>query len=170
MGIAGGIIGYNLPHQLVVMDRQVIVEKPVYIDKLVEVPVYIDRVEIIEKPIIEIVEVEKVIEFKKIVYEKRTDWRFFKTLPEFTTWLEDKMVNLMPPADCDDYAQRLQREAYKDSYFLSIQVVADGKLFDKVVSDDKRLHMGNLVMIDNGIYYVNLQPGDFRIIRICNRD
>ncbi len=174
MGIAGGVVGYNLPRQIVFIEHQVIVEKPVYIDRLreVEKPVYVDRVEIVEKPIIRIVEIEKIVEVEKevIVYRDRTDWRFFESLPEFTTWLEGKLVYLMPPADCDDYAQRLQVLAYRDSYIISAQLVDKGKINGKIVSDNKKFHDGIRVNIGNKIYYVEPQPDLFRIIKISDRD
>jgi len=32
------------------------------------------------------------------------------------------------------------------------------------------LHMGNLVIIGNDIYYVEPQPDDFKIVWLCNKD
>ena len=174
MGITGGVVGYNFPRTPWILERQIVVEKPVYIDRFheTEIPVYVDRVEIVEKPIIQVVEVEKIVEVEKdvIVYRDRTDWRFFESLPEFTTWLEGKLVYLMTPADCDDYAQRLQVLAYRDSYIISAQLVDKGKINGKIVSDNRKFHDGIRVNIGNKIYYVEPQPDLFRIIKICDRD
>lgn len=132
-------------------------------------PVFIDR------PVLEIVTVNvttiKEVEVEKIVYESRTDWRFFETLPEFTAWMEGKLVLLMPPADCDDYAQYLQVAAYKDGYILSAQLVdKDGYLFGKKVIDGTGAHDMIRVNIGNEIFVVEPQPDKFRIIKVGNRD
>jgi len=133
---------------------------------------YIDRWH--EPEVITITEnntIIKEVEVEKVVYEKRTDWRFFETLPEFTTWLEGKLIYLMPPADCDDYAQNLQLEAYKDGYIISAQLVdKDGYLFGKKVIDGTGAHDMIRVNIGNEIYVVEPQSDTFRIIWIGERD
>lgn len=119
-----------------------------------------------------IVEVEKMVEVEKevIVYRDRTDFRFFETLPEFTAWLEGKLHYKFSPADCDDYAQSLQIAAYRKGYIISAQLVDNGNINGKIVSDNKEFHDGIRVNIGNEIYYVEPNPDGFRIIKICNRD
>jgi len=156
------------------------VEVPYVVDRTVVEVVKVPEPYVVEKVVIEVVTVNQTIEkeiIKEVIkYRDRTDWRYFESLTEFTAWVDDKLVVLFPingdtkTADCDDYAERLQREAYKDGYFISVQIVETGRIMGKVVSDNEGLHMGNLVMIGNGVYYVEPQPEKFRIIRICDRD
>jgi len=128
------------------------------------------RPEIIEST--RIVEIDKIVEVEKevIVYRDRTDFKFFETLPEFTTWLDGKLVYLLPPADCDDYARHLQVEAYREGYIISAQLVDNGNINGTIVSDKKEFHDGIRVNIGNEIYYVEPQLDAFRIIKICNLD
>lgn len=149
----------------------IIVEKPVYIDKVIydtiEKPVYLDK----------IIEVEKIITInntiEKIVYEKYPV-RNFKDLAEFAKWVQDKMVRIWlisgEEADCDDYAEHLQSEALKEGYMVSCQVVYNGMLGTRQVSDSPGLHMGNLVIIGNDIYWVEPQSSAFSIVKVCDRD
>jgi len=143
-----------------------IIEVPCFVEvpeyEVVETQVVVEKEVVVEKP------VEVVVE--KMVYTHF--YREYETLAEFTAWVEDNLVVLLPERtfDCDDYAENLQIEAYRDGYLLSCQVVDGGKLFGVTVSSDKRPHMGNLVMIDNDIFFVEPQPGIFRIVKIGYRD
>lgn len=101
-------------------------------------------------------------------------WQEFPDLATLTQWANDHLVNLWfvgdTVADCDDYAARLQLEAYKDGYIMSVQLVQDGKLFGKNISNYTEAHMGNLVMVGNDIYFVEPQPKYFRVVFVCHRD
>lgn len=70
--------------------------------------------------------------------------------------------------DCDDYAREFQRKAARDGYYLSVQLVRDGKLFNRQVTNSYELHMGNLALIGNDVWYVEPQTG--KITWVCNLD
>jgi len=101
-------------------------------------------------------------------------WREFESPAILMSWVKEHLAYLWivgdQVADCDDYALRLQLEAYKDGYFLSVQLIQDGMLNGKNVSNYLQLHMGNLVMIGNEIYFIEPQPNYFRVVFVCNRD
>ena len=99
----------------------------------------------------------------------RTAWRDFESLEEFIGWLDLKYVK----GDCDDYTEYIWGEAYKDGYRMSEQLVYDGKLFNRYVTDTAgqgKGHMGMVVFIGGGYYYFEPYPGNYRIIYICDRD
>ena len=171
IGTTGSFIGCNLPRQPVIKEVRVeipveVAAEPVYIDRVVEKPILYE----VKVPEIFTVNITREIEIEKIVYRDRTDWQFFETLSEFTEWLEGKLVYLLPPADCDDYARHLQIEAYRSGYILSAQLVDNGNINGKIVSDNKNFHDGIRVDIGNEIYYVEPQLDAFRIIKLCDRD
>ena len=125
----------------------------------------------VEVPVI----VEKQVEVEKIVYQPYPV-REFKSLEEFTKWAKHHLISMLPilgyenKADCDDYAEHLQREAAKEGYLVSSVLILDGRCAGKYVIDLPNYHMGNMVMIDNNIYYVEPQPTGFRIVWLCYRD
>uniref|UniRef100_A0A6M3IVD8 Uncharacterized protein n=1 Tax=viral metagenome TaxID=1070528 RepID=A0A6M3IVD8_9ZZZZ len=148
----------------VVEYRTVEVEKPIYIDRWHE-PEIVTVNNTIIKEVIKEVEITRVI---------NNSWREFESLSEFTAWVDGKLTYLMPSSsytvDCDDYALRLQQEAYKDGYFLSVQLVLDGYLWGKRVTNNTEPHMGNLVVIGNEVFFIEPQPDDYRVIKICDKD
>ena len=97
----------------------------------------------------------------------------WESLEQFEGWYESKLTHLLPSSsykvDCDDYAERMQLKALVEGYPLSSHLVINGYILDKKITDEK-LHMGNLVMIGNDIYYVEPQPEHFKIVWVCNRD
>ena len=103
-----------------------------------------------------------------------TNLREFESPGALMSWAKEHLTNLWivgdQVADCDDYALRLQLEAYKDGYLLSVQVIKDGMLNGKNVSNYFESHMGNLAVIGNEIYFIEPQPEYFRIVFVCNRD
>lgn len=129
------------------------IEKPVFIDREVEV--------FVEKVVTEFVEVP--------VYPS---CREFSTLAELASWLDVNMAVLWPVEefDCDDYAERLQIRAASDGYLLSCHLVENGKIYGIRVSDDTGPHMGNMAIVQNDVFFIEPQPGIFRIIKICVRD
>jgi len=69
--------------------------------------------------------------------------------------------------DCDDQARRLQEKAGKDGYRLSVQIVDTGCLCGVEVSP--AAHMGNLAIIGNLVYFVDVTQ-DNLIIKVCELD
>ncbi len=69
--------------------------------------------------------------------------------------------------DCDDQARRLQEKAEKDGYRLSVQIVDTGYLCGVEVSTPA--HMGNLAIIGNLVYFVDVTQGN-AIIKVCELD
>ncbi len=72
--------------------------------------------------------------------------------------------------DCDDHALKLQDEAFKDGYKLSAQLIRDGKLAGVEVSNYKELHMANIAIIGNEVYFIEPQPDCFRVMFVCYLD
>ncbi len=115
----------------------------------------------------------KEVEVDKPVYVNN-EWREFESAAKLMEWSEEHLAVIWivgdQVADCDDYAARLQREAFKDGYLLSLQVISGGMLNGKNVSNYTALHMGNLAMVGNDIYFIEPQPEYFRIVFVCHRD
>jgi hypothetical protein len=115
----------------------------------------------------------KEVEVAKPVYVNN-EWREFESSARLMEWVDEHLAYLWivgdEIADCDDYAARLQREAFKDGYLLSLQIISGGVLNGKNVSNYTELHMGNLAMIGNDIYFIEPQPEYFRIVFVCHRD
>jgi FtsZ-binding cell division protein ZapB len=159
-----------LKQAIAVMQREVEDWKS-YIDSLsaqvVYVPEYHEQTITKEQTII------KEVEVSKPVYVNN-EWREFESPAVLMSWAKEHLANLWivgnKVADCDDYASRLQLEAFKDGYLLSVQLIKNGLLYDKNVSNYVEAHMGNLAMIGNEIYFIEPQPDFFRIVFVCNRD
>jgi hypothetical protein len=113
----------------------------------------------VEYPVIiyEEKEVEKIVEVEKKIYSR--DSRDWESISEFMGWLENLQSRTLvyPDADCDDFAMNVQRAALKDGYMVSCQLVVDGMLWDRHVSDTRGGHFGNLVVIKNDVYYLEPQ-------------
>lgn len=135
-------------------------------EKVIEKPVYVDRVVEVEKIVEEVVEVV-------VIKHRDISVRQWEDLEQFKEWVQANLVSLTPMGnyklDCDDYAMRLQEKALAQGYPLSCHLVVNGHILGKKVSDGY-LHMGNLVIIGNDIYYVEPQPDDFKIVWLCNKD
>jgi len=113
------------------------------------------------------------VEVDKPVYINN-EWREFESPASLMSWVKEHLANLWivgnQIADCDDYASRLQVEAFKDGYLLSVQLVTDGMLYGKNISNFLEPHMGNLAIISNEIYFIEPQPEYFRLVYVCDRD
>jgi hypothetical protein len=110
------------------------------------------------------------VEVERIVNGKFKDWQ---SLGELSDWVEANLTRLIvvgTKTDCDDYALRLQRKAYEQGYSISIQIVKDGLLGGKNVSNYTELHAGCLALVGNEFYFIEPQPEYFRIVYVCNKD
>ncbi len=58
--------------------------------------------------------------------------------------------------DCEDYVLRVQREAVKDGYIVSIALVQNGYYYGVKVTDIKGPHAGGLIRVGEWFYYVEL--------------
>ena len=129
--------------------------------------------------VVEIVTVNNTIEtIKEVPVETpvyiNNEWREWKSLAELTGWVEEHETSLLfigdSEVDCDDFATRMQREAYKDGYFLSVQLIENGILNNYRVFDYPELHMGNFAIVSNNMYYIEPQGQHFRIVFVGYRD
>src|SRR4030042_2439559 len=79
----------------------------------------------------------KEVEVETPVYIN-SQWREFESPAILMSWAKEHLAYLWiigdQVADCDDYAARLQLEAYKDGYLLSVQMIQNGMLNGKNVS------------------------------------
>jgi len=176
MGVIGAGLAIALSYSIAHVE---VIEKPypVYSTNETVRIEYVDRPVITEKIVTVNVTLEKITILEKIVKEPiyiNGEWREFESLGVLTEWAEKHLADIWmvgsKMADCDDYAERLQTEAYKDGYLLSSQLVTGGMLNGKNVSNFTEVHMGNLAMVGNAIYFIEPQPEYFRVIFVCNRD
>jgi len=107
--------------------------------------------------------------------------RDFTSYEELKLWLEVNggivlvaddngiisLTTISEQNDCDDQARRLQEKAEKDGYRLSVQIVDTGYLCSVKVSPPA--HMGNLAIIGNLVYFVDVTQGNM-IIKVCELD
>lgn len=114
---------------------------------------YIERIidHYVETP----VEVEVVREVPQRLIE-------FSSLEELKEWLErndvDSRIPSYPGFDCDDYAYQLQKNAAKDGYIISTELIIE----------NGELHMLNSALIGNDIYFI--EPQDDEVWFYCSRD
>jgi hypothetical protein len=98
----------------------------------------------------------------------------FPSLEELAGWLDQHLTTMWGGGDrvpdCDDYAERMVREAHEDGWLLHIQLINDGLLNGVQVSDKLEPHAGIIALVDNQIYFIEPQPKYFRIVFVCNRD
>jgi len=129
------------------------------------------------------IEVPVIAGVEKEVSQK---FREFKDLAELTEWLENNGLHIRIIADkdgtidllhhkstsqydCDDYAEALQRKALEQGFLMSQQLVLNGRVYGRKVSEYTEPHMGNLTVIGNSIYYIESVP-PHNIVRITSRD
>ena len=123
------------------------------------------RAQYIEKPVTEVKYVER-------IKTEPVNVHHFSSLEELTNWLDSQnnittfyLCNDDIILDCDDYANELQRRALEDGYIMSFQVIDAEKyndLFEMNSIPLNTLHAINLVLIDNGAYYIEPQTGEIR--------
>jgi len=117
----------------------------------------------VEKPVTVVEYIERV---KRIPIELRN----FSDLGELKQWLEDRKnvttVRFQSPdtiVDCDDYALELQNKALADGHIVSFEIIGESEyneLFTTPLPPSQSLHAINLVIIDNGAYYIEPQTDE----------
>ena len=115
---------------------------------------------------------QKFIEFKDLA--ELTEWLEKNSLPIQITAGEDGRIDLVNSKstsqyDCDDYAEALQIKALEQGFLMSQQLVLNGRVYGRRVSEYTKPHMGNLTMIGNNIYYIESIP-PHKVVRITARD
>lgn len=146
-------VAVTYPAKTVYIDREIVREVEVMTTQIVEV----------EVPAVKIVEIPK--QYK--------DW---ESVEQFESWYNSQhFTTLMPnggdheTADCDDYAMWVAREALSGGYLVSLALVdGTGRIYETEVS--KPYHMGNLVVIGNGVYYVEPYAKDFKVVWVTDLD
>ena len=120
-------------------------------------------VQYVDRPVTEVKYVERV---KRVPVQLHN----FSDLEELKRWLEDRKnvttVRFQSPdtiVDCDDYALELQYKALADGYIMSFEVTGESEynaLFKTPLPPSQSLHAINLVIIDNGAYYIEPQTDE----------
>jgi len=103
---------------------------------------------------------------KEVMVAKLIELREFTSLEELKSWLaeddtdecvhlvvgEDGVSRLDVEYDCDDYALRLQRQAARSGFLMSVTII----------EEQGKPHMINLACIGNDIYYIEPQTDEVR--------
>ncbi|MDD4985000.1 MAG: hypothetical protein PHQ43_04305 [Dehalococcoidales bacterium] len=129
------------------------------VEKFVEVPV--------EKVVERTVEVEKTVEVAKW---RNLYWRPWDSIDQFVAWYKNQDFKILlgvgdRAAVCSDYAILLQKRALEQGYPVSLALLdGSGMIYGVFVGPAN--HMGNLVVANKVAYFVEPQPGSFRIAKI----
>ncbi len=108
--------------------------------------------------------------------------RHFNGIDEFTAWYNSRFTLFWliadPRADCDDYAEYLQRQALRDGFIISLALLKDGTIYGQKkdgeyygvkVTSRIEPHAGALLLLGTGAFwYVEPQTGAASFI--VNRD
>ena len=112
---------------------------------------------------------------REVIVEKLIELHEFASLEELRSWLaeddtdecihlkvdEDGVCHLaerLAEYDCDDYAFRLQRQAARSGFLISVTII----------EEQGELHMINLACIGNDIYYIEPQTNE--VWFYCHKD
>ena len=117
----------------------------------------------------------KEVPVDKVVYQNIYSRRW-ESVEQFENWYQAQNFTILLPnggdldtADCDDYALWLAEKALEQGYLVSVCLVDDrGVVYGVYVHE--AYHMGCLVVIGNGIYYVESDPMEHKVIKICDKD
>jgi len=145
---------------------------------MVSIPPLSPTVILTETKEVPVVRVVQVVTKEVLIVQPLRD---FASYEELKAWLEanggivlvadaDGIISLTTISeqnDCDDQARRLQEKAEKDGYRLSVQIVDTGYLCGVEVSPPA--HMGNLALIGNLVYFVDVTQGNM-IIKVGELD
>jgi molybdopterin converting factor small subunit len=126
---------------------------------------------LVETHTIEYIE-ETVIEreYVDVIQQVETEISNFKTLDELKGWMNNtynqatiRFQQADTVIDCDDYAFEMQREALKDGYIISFEIISVSEyneLFSYQLPETGSLHAINLAIIGNSVYYIEPQTGE----------
>ena len=146
-------VAVTYPAKTVYIDREIVREVDVMTTQIVEV----------EVPAVKIIEISK--QYK--------DWQ---SVEQFKEWYGSQhFTTLMPnggdleTADCDDYASWVARTALSDGYLVSLALVdGTGRIYETAIG--KPYHMGNLITVGNGVYYVEPYCNEFKVLWVTDLD
>ena len=120
----------------------------------------------------EILTVEKIVTVNQTVFVTQNvtqkDWQ---SVEEFLAWVKPLSYRVIKVIGrdtyCSDYAQDLQRRAWEQGYAVSLALVdKQGYVYNTYIGEPT--HMGNLVVINKVVYYVDALPGLFRMVKITD--
>ena len=111
----------------------------------------------------------------EVIVEKLIELHEFASLEELRSWLAEDdtdecihlvvdedgvchLVELLAEYDCDDYAFRLQRQAARSGFLMSVTII----------EEQGKQHMINLACIGNDIYYI--EPQTDEVWFYCHKD
>jgi len=124
-----------------------------------KVPVYVDRVKEVE--------VEKEVIRWRNIYPRE-----FESLEHFKGWYKEQEFHPILPSpayevDCDDYAERVQWVALQQGYSVSCHL---GPTVYWRPPESYKGHLFNMVIIGNDIYYLEPEPGRFKVWKVGEKD
>ncbi len=126
-----------------------------------------------------------VVDLRKTLAKEQ--FRNFESEQELRSWVTNWMLTKMPIVieafgaslelrgqkyseymDCDDFAEAMQRDAFREGYIMDkVLIGKDGMIYEVKVTDLVN-HAGNMAMTDNTYWYIEPQLG--QIVRITSRD
>ncbi len=117
------------------------------------------------------IEVIKEIEvLKEVIKYRQLEYQEWQSVDHFIDWYKSrKLVAIFMvggrPAVCSDYAQDLQRVALQQGYAVSLALVDyRGCIYGVYIGEAN--HMGNLIVVNKEVYYVEGIPGFFKMVKI----
>ena len=129
---------------------------------------------VIEIPVPYYITVTKEVPTETTVYRNIYP-RSWSSVAKFKAWYEEQDFRVFFTAkredgDCDDYAKDLQIEALKQGYPISQALAKSGYYYGVKVLDKRVNHAGNLVLIGEVYWWVEPNPEEFKVVKICKRD
>jgi len=99
--------------------------------------------------------------------------RQFESIEHFKQWYEEQgfipLTIHTPDADCNTSSVDLQRVALTQGYMVSQALTLNGIYFGKKVTDVMGGHAGNMIKIDDAYYFVESQPDNLKVAKICEK-
>jgi hypothetical protein len=100
----------------------------------------------------------------------------FETFSDLEAWFDlHKELRLEPPNMCDDYSRETRALAEADGFFMSCELVNQGKVYQTQLffnadgsPDTAVYHIGNMAIVTDAgeCWYVDLAFG--KLIKLCN--
>lgn len=171
-GLAMGFTGYSF-HKETVGPRVVLPGKDVEIIKEVPVEIIVREPYPVTQEVLVYVDRVKEVEVEKEIVRWRNIYpRAFESLEHFKEWYKAQEFHPMLPSpaytvDCDDYAERVQWTALQQGYSVSLHL---GPLAYWYPTETYKSHMFNMVIIGNDMYFLEPEPGRFRIWKVGEKD